>query len=317
MRIHLACATNERYAPHAAALLRSAIAYNPPESIAVHYVHGGDLSQKSQNRLRRILEPSGAQIEFLSIDPALAEGLPVLKQLPAVMWYRVFLPQLLPQLPRVLYLDSDMVIADSLAPLWNCDLGGNWVGAVTAPFPETLQHWPAHLGLPGIQSYFGSGVLLFDLERMRQAGAQEKILAYGRAQGNALHWPDQDALNAVLHAHRLHLHPRWNFSNGIVRRWGSEDVFLESELAEAGRHPAIIHFEGHNVGKPWQPGCRHPYRHLYFHHLSRTPWRWELPSRPPREILRGHYRVIRSWLRRLLKPDPPHAAPIRSVPPTP
>lgn len=312
MRIHLACASNERYAPQAAAMLRSVIATNPPESIAIHYVHGGDLSTATQARLRGMLEAAGAEIEFLAIDPALADGLPILKQLPAVMWYRVFLPGLLPQLSRVLYLDCDMVVTDALKPLYDCDLEGHWLGAVTAPFADALRDWPIKLGLPTTGSYFSSGLLLFDLNALRKSDAERQIFAYGRQQGDALNWPDQDALNVVLHKHRLNLHPRWNFMNGIVRGSGTEDVFLAREIQQAAMHPAIVHFDGQNVGKPWQTGCRHPHRHLYFHHLRHTPWKHDMPARSMREKLREHYLVGRARFTRLLSGQLAGPVPVKS-----
>lgn len=301
--VHIALQSNERYAPQAAAMLRSVLASNDPRTIAVHYMHGGDLTEASQAKLRRMIESRGGQIHFYAIDPERARGLPVLKQLPEIMWYRVFLPGLLPKVSRVLYLDCDMVIEDSLAPLYHCDMQGNWVGAVTAPFTEVLREWPLGLGLPNAGAYFASGVLLFDLDQMRAHNCEEQVFAYGRLRGSALHWPDQDALNHVMHAHRLNLHPRWNFMNGIARRWGTESVFLDNEVSEATHRPAIIHFEGHNVGKPWQAGCRHPHRHLYFHYLRMTPFADQMPPRTAREALRERYLVLRAWAKSILKPS--------------
>ncbi|SUA24960.1 lipooligosaccharyl-alpha-1, 4-galactosyltransferase LgtC [Neisseria gonorrhoeae] len=37
---------------------------------------------------------------------------------------------------KVLYLDTDVLVRDGLKPLWDTDLGGNWVGACIDLFVE-------------------------------------------------------------------------------------------------------------------------------------------------------------------------------------
>ena len=49
----------------------------------------------------------------------------------AESFYRVLLPDVLSDLDRVLYLDSDLIVTDSLAPLCATDLSSHWIGAVS------------------------------------------------------------------------------------------------------------------------------------------------------------------------------------------
>ena len=67
------------------------------------------------------------------------------------MWYRIFLPELLPDVDRVLYLDVDTLAVDSLEPLWATDLGDAPGGAVTNVFMQDRDSRPRPeaLGLPG------------------------------------------------------------------------------------------------------------------------------------------------------------------------
>ena len=73
------------------------------------------------------------------------------------MWYRIFLPELLPDVDRVLYLDADTIAVDSLAPLWEIDLDDSYLGAVTNVFQANHVHRPAELGLAGPRSTSTAG----------------------------------------------------------------------------------------------------------------------------------------------------------------
>jgi UDP-glucose/galactose:(glucosyl)LPS alpha-1,2-glucosyl/galactosyltransferase len=186
------------------------------------------------------------------------------------MWYRVLLPELVPEADRLLYLDVDTIVTDSLTPLWRLDTGGALVGAVTNVLLDKHRHRPGALGLEA-EAYFNSGVLLMNLDEMRRAGVPEAIRDYAVSEGPALDWPDQDALNVILGKRRLALHPRWNCMNALWLREARE-TFAESELAEAVNRPAIRHFEGPGDNKPWHADCRQRHLEMYFAHRRRTPW---------------------------------------------
>ena len=88
------------------------------------------------------------------------------------------MPELLPEVERVLYLDVDTLALDDLAPLWRTDLGDAYVGAVTNVFqPDHLFH-AAELGIRP-EDYFNSGVLLLDLAALRRDGCAERAARGG------------------------------------------------------------------------------------------------------------------------------------------
>ena len=98
---------------------------------------------------------------------------------------------------------------------------------------------------------------------------------------NELLYPDQDALNAVMAARRLDLHPRRNCMNSILTFDWADEVLDAQQVAEARRNPGIRHFEGPGLNKPWHRDCTFPHRDLYFRHRLRTPWP-KVALQPPR-----------------------------------
>jgi lipopolysaccharide biosynthesis glycosyltransferase len=116
-------------------------------------------------------------------------------------------------------------------------------------------------------------VLVLDLDWLRTRDLASQLLDVVRSRGEALLWVDQDALNLVLGVDWCELHPRWNAQNSLWR-WPqlAADVFGARGAREATESPAILHFEGPSLAKPWHYLCAHPYRTAYLETAARTPW---------------------------------------------
>lgn len=270
--IHIACAADENYLPHCAAMLHSVLDKHPPKDLAVHFLQTPVMADNVLQPLADMVTAQGGAFHTHRIPDDWVAGLPRLERIPPAMWYRIFLPQLLPDCSRVLYLDCDTLLMDNMTPLWETPLEGYHLAAVANVLEPAMQHWPQQLGLPADQPYFNSGVLLLNLDSMREHQLTRKLLDYGRKQGGNLRWPDQDALNAILGGRCKWLHPRWNCQNSLFYYPRSSEVFGEQTVREAVRSPGILHFEGHHIVKPWHCLSKHPYRKHYFQHRRATPW---------------------------------------------
>ena len=279
--VRVACAAEGGYDVHSAVLLHSAAANVPGAVLHAHYLHGPSFPPASISAIRQMLEGLGAHAHFHELPDARVAALPSVSQFTPAMWYRIFLPELV-EADRILYLDADAVVSDSLIPLWEVDLEGCLLGAVRNVFQANHLHRPESLGLAGPDVYFNSGVLLMDLSRMREEMTTKALFDFASGRGEELEWPDQDTLNVVLKERWHPLHPRWNVMNSM-RFPQSESVFGNELLADARARPAIRHFEGPGDNKPWVEGCDRDDRDLYFIHRRGTPWpTWELEAREER-----------------------------------
>jgi lipopolysaccharide biosynthesis glycosyltransferase len=303
--LHVACAADEGYAPHSAAMLHSVVAHRGGSDLRVHYLHGPSFPDRSAELIGEMVERGGAAISFWEIPDERIAGLPAMDFVTQAMWYRVFLPELLPDVDRVLYLDVDTIAVDSLAPLGDIDLTDHHVAAVTNVFyMRSHAQRPIELGISPAD-YFNSGVVLMNLGLMRRDGSTRALLDYAVEHGPELAWPDQDALNVVLGGRRLPLHPRWNCMNSVLMFPWSVDVFGTDAVEEARRHPAIRHFEGPTINKPWHYGSHSPMREVYFEHRRQTPWpRCRIEGRTPRNVLRHVFQDVLGRGRRGRGSDP-------------
>jgi lipopolysaccharide biosynthesis glycosyltransferase len=283
--LHVACATEGDYVAHSAAMLHSLLVSTTDASVHIHYLHGPDFAATDERLMAEMVESNGGAISFLSVPDELCRGLPTEGFTGKATWYRVLVPQLFPDLDRVLFLDLDLIVIESVRALWETDLTGSYVAAVTNVLPRHYAELLAAAGLD-VASYFNAGVLLMDLEHMRRDRCSEAMVEYGVSNAETLVLRDQDALNAVLGRRRLALHPRWNCMNSFFVYPWSADVFGIDELEAAKRHPAIRHFEGPGVNKPWHYLCEQDSRELYALHRRQTPWpRFRPQGRTPRSVL--------------------------------
>jgi len=293
--LHVACAAEgKEYVAHSAVMLSSLLAQHPGHEVQVHYMHGPDVSARDERRLAAMVDAAGGSISFLRIPDSRVEGLPTRDFTRKATWYRIFLPELRPDVDRMIYLDSDALVVDSLLPLWRTDLGESYLAAVTNVFEHHYAARPKQLGLAGTHVYFNAGVLLMNLDAMRRDGCSERLLEYGVSNAARLLWRDQDALNVVLGARRLSLHPRWNCMNAFfVFPWAA-DVFGAEALEEAKRNPAVRHFEGPDHNKPWHLFADPELRALYMRHRRQTPWpRIRVTGRTPANLGRVAVRKLR------------------------
>jgi lipopolysaccharide biosynthesis glycosyltransferase len=271
-RLHIACASNAGYLPHVAAMLQSLAASNPLRDLTVHYLHDESLDAGMQEQLRGMAAQLGLRLELLHPASTLMGELPRFQRWSPLIWYRVFLPQLLPQLEQVLYLDADTLVLQDLRPLWHTPLEGSLLAAVAQHQAMDGGSDLQHLGVTK-HSYFNSGVLLMDLQKMRAEHVSERVIEIGAAHAGRIAFPDQDAYNLACAGRWLPLHPKWNCFASVLlagERWRQDTEDLRFE--EASASPAILHFEGSVFAKPWHARCLHPHRQLYRAYRGRTPW---------------------------------------------
>ena len=60
--------------------------------------------------------------------------------------------------------------------------------------------------------------------------------------------------------------------NSVFLLTEAADVFGGDVVREARHHPAIVHFEGPVLAKPWHYLSKHPFRRTYAEHRAATPW---------------------------------------------
>ena len=259
---------DENYLPQLQVLLASLCQNCPGETGSVYLLHRSIPRQKLDG-LGESLKMHGWELCPIPVGESLFSKAPVTKQYPQEMYYRLLAGHLLPrEVNRVLYLDPDILVINSLTPLWETELQGCLFAAASHKGKTELMNNLNQVRLGTECKYFNSGVLLIDLDAGRKEIVPEKIFAYTEEHSKELLLPDQDILNALYGHRTFELEDTfWNydaryFNTYLLRSGGVCD--LDWVLA----HTAILHFCGKS--KPWQSGYLRRFGILYKHYMQLT-----------------------------------------------
>ncbi|MBR2290265.1 MAG: glycosyltransferase family 8 protein [Clostridia bacterium] len=234
-------AVDDNYVPFLAVALESLVAKISEKNfyeIRVLYTHLNDAHKKALKKYER----ENLSIEFVDLNEKInriANKLYTRDYFSAETYYRLFLPDLYPELKKALYLDSDIVLLDDVAKLYNIDLGTNLVGAIpdgaVASIKEFQDYVELVVGLKDYHNYFNAGILLMNLEELRNYRFQVKFLylldtiKFKVAQ-------DQDYLNRLCKGRVTVIDNAWNTMPG-------------ANPDKRSKNPKLIHFNLSN--KPW------------------------------------------------------------------
>ena len=272
--VQVAIVTDRTYLPWCATSIVSCARATLTYDLRVHVLHAPDVSKSDQRRLAQAADDHGAAVEFHPVDDAAVSMLPTKgPELGGrVSWVRLLLPDALPEVERVIYLDADTLVVGSIAPLWELALGDAPLAAVANVTHRDMRPHLASLGVDDAARYFNAGVLVVNLDQWRREQATDNLVRFVTSR-EGLSWFDQDGLNAVFAGRWKPLHPRWNAMNSLWT-WPdlAADIFGKVALHEATSDPGILHFEGPSLSKPWHYLCPHPWRSEYRSTLARTPW---------------------------------------------
>lgn len=178
--------------------------------------------------------------------------------LPRSAWARIFVPELIPEVKRALYVDIDILFCADCSELFALDMQGAAIGCVYENSSAEGSFFNEPFDIPiAYPGYFNSGVLLMDLDIFRRDGLSDLVIQTAAKYSDKLKAQDQDALNAALYDRCFRLHPRWNWNDGNTRRFSKCKpstrlwrAFEPKEVVEASLFPGILHFIGPH--KPWK-----------------------------------------------------------------
>ena len=241
---------DRNYLPVLRVMLHSLSQSDPEGEFTVYAVHNS-LTEQDLQRLHTLF-PRVHPVSVM-VPEGLLAGAPVSDRYPTEMYYRLFAAHYLPQqLDRILYLDPDLVVLNSLRKLYEIDFGDNLFAAASHIESRAFRDLNRlRLNLPEQTSYINSGVMMMNLKLLRNESTQE-VIDYINEHKNALLLPDQDVLNALYAGRIIELDPMiynlgdkyFYFKNVKLPR---EERF---DLEWVRRNTVVVHYYGRN--KPWK-----------------------------------------------------------------
>ena len=228
--------------------------------ICFHILHDETLSTDNKYKLEMVAHNGSSKIEFHKIDE---DDFSIVKnqmsRFTIGAMFRCSLPELLPDLNQIIYLDADLFVNRDIKELWDVDVREYCLAGVVDEgvdihnYPRILNKYPEIKK----ESYVNSGVLYMNLKKLREFGGLKKLVLDFLIENPEAGLSDQDALNVLFHDKVLYLDDSWN-----------QFVFIHRKDNVEKLDKAIFHYAGTLLML---------YSHSqidleYFRTICRTPW---------------------------------------------
>lgn len=206
------------YAPYLAVALNSAIKNcNPNRNYTAIVLYEG-LTEENIKKIKS-LETDNFKIlleemhaNFDALDDRMSNRLRC-DYFTLTIYFRLFIPTMFTEYDKAIYIDSDVVLTNDIAKLFDIDIGDNYIGACNdlsiADIPQLVAYTENAIGVKKTE-YINSGVLLMNLKKMRDNNFEEHFLNLL----NTYHFdsiaPDQDYINAICNGKIYYLDESWD-----------------------------------------------------------------------------------------------------------
>lgn len=190
------------------------IVENTKAPIVFHILHDDTLNEINKNKLSLIADNSGNDIEFHHFNSdVFGTFADSMNRFTIGTMFRIMLPDIMPDLKKIIYLDTDLFVNTDIEELWNLNIDNYCLAA--APDCSTIRNWGTPYAVAAGQTrrdrYFNAGVLCMNLDNIRKNGSLfQQVMDY--VSDNPRTWlPDQDALNAIFSEKTLMVDEKWNY----------------------------------------------------------------------------------------------------------
>ena len=268
MTIPIFYSISDDFTKYAAVSLNSLVKHTDPNKDYTVYFLNQDLSSKHQKALSD-LSSSNVHVKFFHIDNQLVQPIQNRKEnflradfFTMSIFYRLFIPELFPEYDKVIYIDSDTIVNDDLAKLYNSELGDNLFAACTdssIQYVDKMIKYIKNVLALDPKKYINSGMLVMNARAFRAEHFIDHFMTLLEKYHFDCIAPDQDYLNEIGEGRILHLNPRW-------------DAMPNESIPEI-QDPKIVHYN--LFFKPWH-FADVQYGHYFWDVAKTTPYYDEL-----------------------------------------
>lgn len=183
----------------------------------------------------------------IKVSAELFDGAHFTSRITKETYYRLLLFEYLPEsVERILYLDPDIIVLNSVSLLYNIDFG-DMIFAGAGHTDSIIRSFNLfRLDMGAYCEYINAGVLMINVKNMRKSITSDEIFSYVHAKGKLLFQADQDVINALFWDKTIYINPCfYNLDERIFRKYHLTLDWVE-------RNCVFVHYDGRN--KPWKDG---------------------------------------------------------------
>ena len=222
------------------------------------YLLGDHVSDTNKDVLLGIANKYGRTCSFVDVPDLKIPTSLTSNRWPKSAFTRMFSGELMPkEIHKILYLDCDIIVKGSIAELENFDTQGYAVSAVK---DCVSKQYKKKIGISEEGSYVNAGVLLMDLDRMRQLDVRQMMSHFVDTHQGLISYADQDILNGMFKGKFGIMPPEYDVMTQmcvytyeqILQYRRPSAYYSKKEVEYAQQNPIIIHYTTCMLNiRPW------------------------------------------------------------------
>lgn len=267
--INICLSTDDNYIHHTAAVVASVLSNAKRKDNYHFYILSTQLSDDNKKKFDKLKKIKDCRIDYPKLDEQSLAPFKAVKMhshLTLATFNRLLIPMLFPQLDKMIYIDSDLIVLSDIADMNNIDVSGYYFAGVKDANSKGLvkKH-----GYDPKYEYINAGVIIINCAELRKQDYFKKMLEQiGKIEAKT---GDQDFINYCFHEKIKIISYKWNMYHKFhFESYGGKQPMDDIDYANAVKNPVIIHFVGPD--KPWNIDSVHPYKKEYLKYLQMTPW---------------------------------------------
>lgn len=213
------------------------------------YVMNSSLTEEDFSYFMKYLPIDRCKFIDVKINEKKLNKAKVTDRYPKEMYYRIFAAFYLPKdIDKILYLDPDLVVINSLEKLYNIDLENYYFAAASHVFGPISLFNKIRLQMEE-DIYINSGVMVMNLKELRRHQNIKDVFKFIEKNEKYLILPDQDVISGLYSSKILPLDPYvYNMTERLLafKRVNKLNV----NIKWIKENTVIIHYCGRN--KPWK-----------------------------------------------------------------
>ena len=209
-----------------------------------------DLSKEQLNKLPKLF--NHCRIQYRTVDDTFEQSFEI-RGITTATYYRLLIPELIPEYDKVIYADVDIIFRMDLSELYKTDIGDSYIAATHELGMNLTKDGQKHINsIPGLNigEYIQAGFVILN----NKAILKDRIhLQFKEWSNKKLKFQDQDILNVVCKGKIYYLSLEYNMTDysymfAMRQRSLIENLFSDVEIKNALKF-CNIHYNGH---KPWK-----------------------------------------------------------------
>lgn len=246
-KIPVVFAVNDNYLKYASVTVASILDHRKANEKYFFFILHRDISERHQTELAEWIMSKDASIEFINVREKVdSRLLYVSGNITEETYYRILIPELLPDWKKIIYMDCDIICLSNLGDILNAAEFDDdiWLAGTMASRNESRSSYcKEHLGIPS-DTYIFAGMLVMNVPRLCETGFREKCLDFLNEK-KWLKQHDMDLINAVSYGHIQILEQSWHTTVGAIAH---KTGIKADELKKSDLDCCMLHYA---TLKPW------------------------------------------------------------------